>query len=304
MNVVLKKPTKTPYADFKLYYAAVRTRYVEDYMTECEYYRLLSYVNERTEIEKHCKNGRPLFVDSGAFTAYTKGKQINVDDYIDWLNKWSKPMEKFCCWDTIPCDDITPEDSAKQTWDNYLYMYGRVNEPEKLVYVYHNGEPIEYLHKAIEFGCKHIALGGIAKATTPVRRAFFESVKETLEAHPELDIHAFGMTEIGLLQEFRFIDSGDSTTWLWALKFSEAQFNSVPKVYFDDANPQKKNHVNNITDEQYYNIEDELREFGFEVEDLYGKGDGNRNREVWQVVFWQKKFFAVNGGSYKYNEKE
>ena len=60
----------------------------------------------------------------------------------------------------------------------------------------------------------------------------------------------------------------------------------------------KKNHVNNITDEQFFGIEDELREFGFEVEDLYGNGDGNRNREVYQVVYWQKKFFAVNGGYY------
>ena len=40
-----------------------------------------------------------------------------------------------------------------------------------------------------------------------------------------------------------------------------------------------------------FGIEDELREFGYEVEDLYGNGDGNRNREVWQVLYWQK-FFA------------
>ena len=296
---MLKKPTKTPYANFKLYYAAIRTRYVEDYMAECNYYRLLSYVNERSEIEKQCKNGRQrLFVDSGAFSAATRGIQISVDDYIDWLNKWSTGMEKFCSWDVIPVGDINPKDSAKQSWENYLYMYERVNEPEKLVYVYHNGEPIEYLHKAIEFGCKKIALGGIAKATTPVRKAFFESVKETLEAHPEIDVHAFGMTSIDLLKEYTFINSGDSTTWLWALKFSEAQFDTIPKVYFSDVNTTKKNHVNNITDEQFFGIEDELREFGYEVEDLYGNGDGNRNREVWQVLYWQQKFFAVNGGYY------
>lgn len=155
---MLKKPSKIPYANFKLYYAAIRTRYVEDYMAECGYYRLLSYVNERSEIEKQCKNGRPLFVDSGAFSAATRGIEISVDDYIDWLNKWSQPMEKFCSWDVIPVGDIDPKDSARDTWDNYLYMYERVNEPEKLVYCYHNGEPIEYLHKAIEFGCKKIAL--------------------------------------------------------------------------------------------------------------------------------------------------
>lgn len=295
---MLKKPNKTPYANFKLYYAAIRTRYVEDYMAECNYYRLLSYVNERSEIEKQCKNGRPLFVDSGAFSAYTRGIEIDVDDYIDWLNKWSQPMEKFCCWDTIPVGDIDPKDSAKATWENYLYMYDRLNEPHKLVYCYHNGEPIEYLENAIKYGCKLIALGGIAKATTPVRRAFFDSVKDILEAHPEIDVHAFGMTSIDLLKEYKFINSGDSTTWLWALKFSEAQFDSIPKVYFSDVNITKKNHVNNITDEQYFGIEDELREFGYEVEDLYGNGDGNRNREVWQVLYWQQKFFAVNGGYY------
>ena len=29
---------------------AIRTRYVEDYMAECNYYRLLSYVNERQRL--------------------------------------------------------------------------------------------------------------------------------------------------------------------------------------------------------------------------------------------------------------
>lgn len=293
---MLVQPKKIPRANFDLYYAGTRTKYVEEFLTDNNFCRLLSYVNERSMIERHLKEGRPIFVDSGAFSAMTRGIEINVDDYIDWINKFSENMVQFCCWDTIPIDDMDPKETAKATWENYLYMYDKVNDKEKLVYCFHFGEPIEYLHKALEFGCTRIALGGVAKRKKAERIEFFELLKDEFHNYPNVLVHAFGMTDVDLLAEYDFIHSGDSTSWLWPAKFSECQFKCKTKVYFSDKNPEKPHHINNLTDDDYFAVEDEIAEYGFTVADFYGDGDPIKNRDVWQVMYWQQRFFEVAGG--------
>ena len=54
---------------------------------------LLSQLNERSNISKwieRLKKEKPeslkLFIDSGAFSAWTKGKKIDVDEYISFIN--------------------------------------------------------------------------------------------------------------------------------------------------------------------------------------------------------------------------
>lgn len=293
--MALITPKYIPHAKFNLYYAGTRTKYAEDLLTEYGYCRLMSYVNEKGAIQRHCKAGRPVFVDSGAFSAMTRGIEINVDDYIKWLNEYSANMEKFCCFDRIGITEDEFEDCAKATWENYLYMYDKLKEPHKLVYCFHFGEPIEYLHNALEFGCKHIALGGVAKRKRGERKEFFESLKDEFNEHPDVVVHAFGMTDVTLLQEYTYIHGADSTSWLWPCKFSETQHDCMSKAYWSDKNPEKPHHLNNLTDEKYFELEDEIAEYGFTIDDMYGDGDAVKNRDAWQILYWQNKFVPVRG---------
>lgn len=296
---MLIKPTNIPYAEFDYYYAGTRTNYAEELLTELEYCRLLSYVNNRTLIEKHCKNGRAVFVDSGAYTAMTQGTEIDIDKYIDWLNTWSENIEKFCCLDVIPTEVISTEQSAKLTWENYLYMYERLNEPHKLVYCFHRGESVDYLRKALEFGCKYIALGGVAHGKRAERREFFEQVQDEFTNYPNVHVHAFGVSDVKLLTEFTFIHGADSTSWLFPAKWSETQHKCKSKVYWSGRNPEKQHHINNLTDEQYFELEDELALHGFTPEQMYGEDDAIKNRDAWQILFWQEKFIPVRGQKQK-----
>lgn len=294
--MALITPKYIPYANFNYYYAGTRTKYAEDALTEYGYCRLMSYVNEKGAIQRHCKAGRPVFVDSGAFSAMTRGIEINVDDYIEWLNEYSANMEKFCCFDRIGITEDEFEDCAKATWENYLYMHDKLKEPHKLVYCFHFGEPIEYLHKALEFGCKHIALGGVAKRKRGERKIFFESLKDEFSEHPDVSVHAFGVSDITLLKEYQYITGADSTSWLFPSKWSETQHTCKSKVYWSDKNPEKPHHINNLSDEDYFKVEDEIMQYGFTIEDMYGEGEPVKNRDMWQLLWWQQKFIAVRGG--------
>jgi hypothetical protein len=205
-------------------------------------------------------------------------------------------MEKFCCFDRIGITEDEFEDCAKATWENYLYMYDKLKEPHKLVYCFHFGEPVEYLRNALKFGCKHIALGGIAKRKKGERQQFLDSVKDEFNEYPDVHVHAFGVSDFDLLAQYDFVHSSDSTSWLWPCKFSETQHDCMSKAYWSDKNPEKPHHINNLTDEKYFELEDELAGYGFGIEDMYGEGDAVKNRDAYQIIHWQKKAMKVRGG--------
>jgi hypothetical protein len=51
-----------------------------------------------------------------------------------------------------------------------------------------------------------------------------------------------------------------------------------------------------LSDEDYFKVEDEIMEYGFTIEDMYGEGEPVKNRDMWQLLWWQQKFIAVRGG--------
>ena len=59
------------------------------------------------------------------------------------------------------------EESARKTWENFLYMYPKMKYPERMLYTYHTGEPLKYLRQALEWKdengkqLEYIALGGV-----------------------------------------------------------------------------------------------------------------------------------------------
>lgn len=170
---------------------------------------------------------KKLFIDSGAFTAWTKGKSINVDEYIDFINTYSEHIDLYGQIDVIPGDIIKGhtqeqvEEAAAATWENYLYMRPKMKNPEGLLYTFHVGEPYKYLEEALEWkdeNGKHIpyiALGGMVGKPVPAKKLFldvcFRIIKQS--NNPKVKVHTFGMTSFSFLENYP-ITSADSTSWI------------------------------------------------------------------------------------------
>ena len=88
----------------------------------------VEYLNEHPECP--CK----LVVDSGAYSMWSRGKEFDMDEYINFLN--SNKVIETCFWaaeaDVIPGRmnvDPTEEERAaapEKSWNNFLYMIDRV----------------------------------------------------------------------------------------------------------------------------------------------------------------------------------
>ena len=196
---------------------------------------LLSQLNERSTIKKwielfNNKNHIPikLFIDSGAFSAWTKGIEIDVDEYIEFINSNKEYFEICASVDSIPGKPLSTQiasqeeviQSCEKTWHNFLYMRSKMDDVNKLLYTFHIGEPWHYLTQALEYEdergkLNYIALGGmVGKKSTDIEAFLSQAMKIiSNSSNPNIKVHAFGMTNLKILKKYK-IYSADSTTWV------------------------------------------------------------------------------------------
>ena len=110
-----------------LYFAGIQCKEAEDIIEQNGYCRLFSYLNDKKHLKaRFSRNPKgKLIVDSGAFTAWTKGAELNTDEYIAWLNEHKQYIYLAGQVDSIPGkfrQAPTPkevEEAAQKTYDNY-----------------------------------------------------------------------------------------------------------------------------------------------------------------------------------------
>lgn len=222
---------------FNLYFAGASVKEVRELYKELGCCVLLSQFNDRSLIAHFVDymRGEPdhkikLFVDSGAWTAYTKGVDIDIQEYCDYINSIGDCIELAAEVDKIPGrfgKPVTDQEAAEApeiSWNNYMYMLEHVNKEyrDKIVPVFHYGEDFKYLKQILEYTFEdghhidYMGLGAIADLDSPSDRYnwfdhCFKMIKES--SNPNIKVHAFGMTSLNILKDFP-IYSADSTTWV------------------------------------------------------------------------------------------
>ena len=96
-----------------------------------------------------------LFLDSGAYSAWTSGKELLVEDYIEYIKEHKDYIDVYANLDVIG--------SAEGTWENQRKMEAAGSSP---LPVYHVNEPLKYLDMCMEYD--YFAVGGMAKPSSSV----------------------------------------------------------------------------------------------------------------------------------------
>lgn len=163
-----------------------------------------------------------IMIDSGAFTAWSREIDLDVDEYLKWINKWNQYITLFGQIDVIPpkkADKQQIEECCQKTWDNYLYMRKRMKSPEKLLYTFHFGEDFKWLVQALEYRdsdgkpIEYIAFGGLVGRSTKQRISFLDKCFNIIKnsSNPNIKVHGFGVSSEKLWRRYPF-ESCDSFT--------------------------------------------------------------------------------------------
>lgn len=197
-----------------------------------------------------------FFLDSGAFSAWSRGTVIDLDEYCAFIRNNIELIEVYASLDVIPGEPgkaATEKDrdaAAEQSWSNYLYMKAEGLDP---LPVYHYGEHPRHLERMLDYGCPYIGIGGLVGIPGGLRRQWLDRVFDRItdaEGKAIVKTHGFGMTSIPLIFRYPWY-SVDSTTWikitangavyLPAVIDGEFVFDRVPMtVTVSDRSPKQK----------------------------------------------------------------
>ncbi len=163
------------------------------------------YVMERGNKRK--KNKVELFLDSGAYSAWSQKKEINIQDYIAFIKKHKKLISVYA-----NLDDIT---SAEKTWKNQRIMEKAGLNP---LPVFHYGEDDKYLIRLLKDPkYTYISLGGMVPIPNNKLVQWLDRIfsKYLTNAHgmPVCKVHGFGLTSLRLMLRYNWY-SVDSTSWV------------------------------------------------------------------------------------------
>ena len=221
----------------------------------------VEYLNTHPQCE--CR----LVVDSGAYSMWSRGKEFDMDEYINFLN--SNNVIETCFWaaeaDVIPGNmnrEPTLEEkeaAPEQSWENYLYMIKRVKCPKKIVPIFHMHEDFKHLKRMLSYKMadgsfiEYIGISPANDAHVNDKMKWYEQVwkiiyEQCAQLNRDIPLtHNFGMTTISLMEQYPSYTS-DSTSWLRSASFGNITLvvnGKIKTVYVSDRNPTSPDHINN-----------------------------------------------------------
>lgn len=187
-----------------VYFGAPRTWEVKILREEGATHILTSFADREFHSVMAAAEGLEAMVDSGAYSAWSRGAEVNVEGYAAVIEKY-QPSEY------INLDVIG---NREQTDINQDYLEGRGLHP---IPVYHAGESMEILSR-LAGKYKRIGIGGLVELRQRDRQKANTLVQQITNDYPNIKFHGFG---IGSLEpEHMGLYSVDSTTWISAARFN------------------------------------------------------------------------------------
>jgi len=153
-----------------------------------------------------------LMLDSGAFSAWTLGKSINLKEYCDYIERNQEWIGNY-----VALDVINPKDThaaAEASFANLLYMRKRGLHP---IPVLHVGESFDWLHRMLDLGCDYIGLSATSLTARGNIDSWYRDAWAQLvdrDGLPTVKVHAFGETRFAPLSLFPWA-SADSISWIY-----------------------------------------------------------------------------------------
>ena len=147
-----------------------------------------------------------LFLDSGAFSAWSQGKEIKIEDYITFIRDHENLLGIYANLDVIG--------DPAATWKNQMIMEDAGLHP---LPVFHYGEDEKWLRRILNRNYDYISLGGMVPISTGdlyfwLDRLFSRYLTDS-NGMPIVKVHGFGLTSLRLMLRYNW-HSVDSTSWV------------------------------------------------------------------------------------------
>ncbi|AVJ51789.1 queuosine tRNA ribosyltransferase [Pantoea phage vB_PagS_Vid5] len=226
------------------------------------------YVGKQKYVDEMRADAAQIFLDSGAFSAYTLGVELRVSDYCNYIERNR---------DIIRIEDGSLMASVLdgigdplQTYRNQLEMEARGVRP---LPCFHSGEDEKYLEWYVE-NYDYITLGGMVGASTKQLCIWLDRIWDRYlvdgAGNPKIKVHGFGITAVPIMERYPWF-SCDSSSWIQSAAFGSVVMPTIGPLSVSEKSPARHDagqHLCNLTPIEQDNILRYLEENGFTFDRL------------------------------------
>ena len=193
--------------------------------------RLMSYWKKPHNDAQRCTPGTELFLDSGAYSALTQKREIDIEAYARYINETAGTWDHVASLDFIPPPEVHPDFAAEKSYRNLRRL--EALGCRGLIPVFHCGESLRYLER---YAAEHEYIGlGRGVARGPALKSALDwcwSHLTDADGRPRVKVHGFGMSSYWLVARYPWY-SLDSQSWLdesWMAHSVNAFIDGKPAV--------------------------------------------------------------------------
>jgi hypothetical protein len=220
------------------------------------------YIHKQTMVDTIRRDGCKVFLDSGAFSAYTQGVEIDIGRYCDYIQRNGDIISVASVLDGIG--------DPLKTWKNQAYMESRGVYP---LPCFHYGEDERYLEHYIN-NYPYITIGGMVPVNKQQLRLWLDRIWEKYltdkAGYPKLKVHGFGLTRMSLMERYPWF-SIDSSSWVQSAGNGAIMIPELGVVFISNNSPSAKEegrHFNTVSRLERNKIQECIERRGFSIERL------------------------------------
>lgn len=158
-----------------------------------------------------------IVMDSGAFSSFNSGKEIDIDQYIEDLKESNIP--KYFSLDAIG--------DAKKSFENFMYMKDKGMNP---VPTFHINTDIEYLYKYLQES-DYLSIGNMVQGNE-IKGNLNKIWNVILTEKPDCKVHGLGVSNYEVAAHYPW-DTIDSSSYCAITKFARLGIWNEYKKGFD-----------------------------------------------------------------------
>lgn len=239
------------------------------------------YINRPQYVQAIREHNDTVFLDSGAFSAYTLGVEMDIVKYCDYIKENIDIVRKED--GVLLASVLDGIGDPQKTYNNQQTMeyYGAKPLP-----CFHYGEDERYLEYYIA-NYEYITLGGMVPISNKQLVNWLDRIwnKYLLDGKgkAKLKVHGFGMTSIPLMKRYPWW-SCDSSSWIQSASFGSVMTPDYGPVRLSDKSPSRHTrgqHTESFTDIEKESILNYFDSQHFEYERLQTVYESRAAYNVW-----------------------